>query len=210
MLKKSKNQLEISRASRTGKKFCSLVSCITGKMGMRRRKSNKRIQATRNTGVRSMVLTLQKGGPVKIFLFFSFSIVFLISGCTAVTVKPVDSSLNIMHVCIKDCSEECFDRRILYLIQDGFQRHGITTEVYNSELPSECEYTLTYYCERARKMATYLRHAEIRLHHGKSEIGNVEYHLRGKGGFALNTWENTKSEIDPLIDELLSGFVTSQ
>lgn len=145
---------------------------------------------------------------MKSFLLFSLSVFFLLSGCTAVTVNPVDSTLDINHVCIKDCSEECFDGRILYLIQDGFQRHGITTEVYNSELPSECEYNVTYNCERARDRATYLRYAEIRLYRKNSQIGNVEYHLKGKGGFALTKWEDTKSEIDPLIDELLGGFQT--
>lgn len=142
---------------------------------------------------------------MKSFLLFSFSLFFLLSGCTVVTVVPVDSTLDINHVCIKDCSEKCFDGRMLYLIQDGFQRHGITTEVYNSELPPGCEYTLTYYCERTWKMATDVRHAEIQLYHGKSQMGKAEYHLRG-GGFALNQWADTKSKIDPVIDELLDGF----
>lgn len=146
---------------------------------------------------------------MKSFVLFSFSLFVLLSGCTVVTVTPVDSTLDIRHVCIKDCSDKCFDGRMPYLIQDGFQRHGITTEIYNSELPPECEYTLTYYCQRARDMASYLRHAEIRLYHGKFQIGNAEYHLRGGGGFALNEWADTKSNIDPVIDELLSGFQPS-
>jgi len=143
---------------------------------------------------------------MKSFLLFSLSIFLLLSGCSAVTVNPVDSTSEITHVCIKDCSDKCFDRRMLYLIQDGFQRNGVTTEVYNCELPSTCEYSLTYSCERAWSMATYLGHAEIQLYHGKSQIGNAEYHLKGKAGFALNDWENTKSKIDPIIDEMLNGL----
>ena len=137
-----------------------------------------------------------------------FIILALMSGCTSITVKPVDSTLDIKHVCIKDCSEKCFDGRMLGIIQDGFQRHGITTEVYNGDLPSGCECNLTYYCERTWDMATYLHHAEFRLYHSKSQIGSAEYHLRGGGGFALNKWASTKSKIDPVIDELLSGFQT--
>lgn len=138
-------------------------------------------------------------------LLLLFSLFPLLSGCTAVTVDPVDSNLDITYVCIKDCPETCFDRRLLYLIQDGFQRHGITTEVFNCELPSECEYSLTYSCERAWGMANYLGHAEIKLYRGKSQIGNAEYRLKGKAGSALNDWENIKSKIDPVIDELLGG-----
>jgi hypothetical protein len=135
-----------------------------------------------------------------------FVAVALASGCTAVSVRPVDSKLDIKHVYVKDCSEECFDGRMIYVIQDGFQRHGITTEVYNGNLPSESEYNLTYYCERTWDMATYLRHAEFRLYRGKAQIGYAEYHLRGGGGFALNKWASTKSKIDPVIDKLLGGF----
>jgi hypothetical protein len=142
---------------------------------------------------------------MKSFLL-SFSLFLLLAGCTAATVDPVDGDLNITHVCIKDCPETCFDRRMLYLIQDGFQRHGITTEVVSCELTSECEYSLTYSCERAWGMANYLGHTEIQFYHGKSQIGNASYHLKGKAGFALNDWENTKSKIDPVIDELLGGL----
>ena len=135
-----------------------------------------------------------------------FIILILACGCTSIAVRPVDSTLDIKHVCVRDCSEKCFDGSILGIIQDGFQRHGITTEVYDGDLPAGCEYNLTYYCERTWDMATYLHHAELRLYYGKSQIGSAEYHLRGGGGFALNKWASTKSKIDPVIDELLKGF----
>jgi hypothetical protein len=139
------------------------------------------------------------------YVLFSI-ILILASGCTKIAVRPVDSTLDINHVCIQDCADKCFDGRMLSIIQDGFQRHGITTEVYKGELPSECKYNLTYYCEITWDMAVYLHHAEFRLYHGKSQIGNAEYHLSGKGGFSLNKWASTKSKIDPVIDELLRGF----
>jgi hypothetical protein len=142
--------------------------------------------------------------PVRYGLLFI--VLALASSCTSITVKPVDRALDIKHVCVKDCSEKCFDGRMLGIIQDGLQRHGISTQVYNGDLKSECEYNLTYYCERTWDMATYLHHAELRLYNGKSQIGNAEYHLRGKGGFALNKWASTKSKIDPVIDELFSDF----
>jgi hypothetical protein len=30
------------------------------------------------------------------------------------------------------------------VIRDGFARHGITTQIYAGNLPSECEYHLSY------------------------------------------------------------------
>ena len=139
------------------------------------------------------------------YVLFATIMIFA-SGCTNISVKPVDNTLNINHVCIRDCSDKCFEGRMLNIIQDGFQRHGITTEIYKEKLPSECEYHLTYYCEVTWDMAMYLHHAELRLYHGNSQIGYAEYHLTGKGGLALNKWASAKSKIDPVIDELLSGF----
>ena len=129
-----------------------------------------------------------------------------IAGCTAVSVRSVNSDLGIKHVCIEDGQEACFDGQMIGIIEDGFQRHGITTEVYDGELPPECEYHLTYMCERTWDLAMYMTHAELRLYKGRSQIGNAEYHLKGKGGFSPGKWARTKDKMDPVIDELLSAY----
>ncbi len=127
------------------------------------------------------------------------------SGCTAVKVQPVDTALQIKHVCIKDCQETCFEGQMMGIISDGFQRNGSTTQIYSGYLPAECEYHLSAYCERTWDLAMYMHHAELRLYQANSQIGYAEYHLNGKGGFALTKFASTKSKMDPVIDELLTG-----
>lgn len=142
---------------------------------------------------------------VSIRSLFIFLALVSVSGCTAITVRPVDTALEIKHACIEDCQQMCFDGQMMGVIRDGFERHGITTQIYTGNLPSECEYHLSFMCERTWDMATYMHHAELRLYRAHAQIGYAEYHLNGKGGFSLMKWESTKKKMDPVIDELLSG-----
>lgn len=127
-------------------------------------------------------------------------------GCTAVKVRPVDTELQIENVCIEDGREMCFDGDMLGVIRDGFERHGITTQVYTGDLPPDCEYHLSYMCNQTWDLAMYLHHAELRLYRNNSQIGYAEYHLKGQGGFALTKWESTEIKMNPVIDELLKSF----
>ena len=136
-----------------------------------------------------------------------FAVMMSAFGCTAVTVRPVETELEIKHVCIEDGREMCFDGEMLGVIRDGFERHGITSEVYKGGVvPSECEYHLTYMCNQTWDLAMYLHHAELRLYHGRDRIGYAEYHLKGQGGLALNKLESTDKKMNPIIDELLKSF----
>lgn len=129
----------------------------------------------------------------------------ILSACTVVTVRPVDSSLNIRHVCVQN-NPEVTVRDFTTIVRDGFDRHGISTEVFSGRKPNNCEYVLTYTALRSWDMSTYLSHAELRLEAGGRQIAYAEYHLRGKGGFALNKWAATKTKMDPVIDELLAQY----
>jgi hypothetical protein len=137
-------------------------------------------------------------------LCFIFLALVLASGCTSIKVRPVDSTWKIRHACIKDCEQMCLDGQMMGVIRDGFERHGITTQIYSGDLPSACEYNLSYFCELTWDMATYMKHAELRLYRGNAQIGYAEYHLTGGGGFSLMKWQSTKTKMDPVIDELLS------
>lgn len=91
------------------------------------------------------------------------------------------------------------------VIRDGLERNGISSQNYTGNLPSECEYHLSVMCERNWDVAMYMHHAELRLYRAQTQIGYAEYHLAGKGGLALTKFGSTKSKMDPIIDELLTG-----
>ncbi len=95
---------------------------------------------------------------------------------------------------------------IMGVILDGFGRHGITTQVYLGNLPSACDYNLSYMCNQTWEMAMYMHHAELHLYQKYYQIGYAEYHLNGGGGLSLMKWQSAKTKMDPVIDELLQNY----
>jgi hypothetical protein len=131
--------------------------------------------------------------------------VLALAGCTSVKVKPVDSSLAMRHVCIRNNPAVKVDDFVM-VMQDGFQRHGIAAEVFDRDPPTSCEYVADYTALRSWDFKPYLSHAEIRITaHGRL-VASATCHLNGKGGFDMGKWRGTKAKIDPVMDELLAGF----
>lgn len=135
-----------------------------------------------------------------------FSIFFLVlTGCTSVDVRPVDSNYNMTHVCIEE-NPKVIVEGFVSTLEDGFEDHLITTEIFRSRKPDHCEFTLKYTALRSWDMAPYLSHAELRLYRGSERIGYAEYHLNGKGGLSLMKWAGVKSKMAPVINELLAQY----
>ncbi len=130
----------------------------------------------------------------------------VLSGCTAVTVNPLDRSLNIEHVCIEENPKVVMMAGFVDMLREGFSRHGIATEVYSQETPSTCENVLTYTALRSWDISVYLTYAKLTLKKNGEIIGSGEYRLKGKGGFSLLKWKGVKSKMDPVIDELLREY----
>jgi hypothetical protein len=153
----------------------------------------------------------------------------VISGCTSVTVKPLEASYNVKHVCIKENPKVIVDD-FLPVITDGLKRHNITSEfiaLTNADkakiqeeetslpdqyymdmtpVPDSCDFNLTYTARRSWDFVTYLTSADIAISDNKSRIAHANYHLRGKGGFSLLKWQGVKTKIDPVMDELLKFY----
>ena len=96
------------------------------------------------------------------------------------------------------------------MLQDGFDRHGITTEVVFGDATQRCEYVLYYTALRSWDFSPYLSHAELRLRRNRQLIASADYHLRGKGGLSVTKWAGTESKIGPVVDELLAGYQAGQ
>jgi hypothetical protein len=130
---------------------------------------------------------------------------FLAGACTSVRVRPVDAAANMKHVCIEE-NPKVIVPGFLATVRDGFDRHGISTQVYSGDVPPSCEFVLTYTALRSWDLAPYLSHAELKLESGGREVAAAEYHLNAKGGFSLMKWQGVKTKMDPVIDELLAGY----
>ena len=111
--------------------------------------------------------------------------VIAVAGCTSVTVRPVDKAIGISHVCIQE-NLKVVVADFVNVVRDGFDRHGISSEVFSGAAPTNCEYLLTYTATRKWDFTPYLAHAELRLEKAGRAIGYAEYHLTGGGGLDLS------------------------
>jgi len=135
-------------------------------------------------------------------IFSTAIAIITLTGCTSVTVRSVDPSLSMKDVCIQE-NPKVKVNDFVPVLRDGFNRHGISTQVFEGQMPEFCEYVLTYTALRSWDFAPYLSQAELRIEKNGKQIAFAEYHLRGKGGFSLMKWAGTREKMDPVIDQLL-------
>jgi hypothetical protein len=131
-----------------------------------------------------------------------------LGGCTSVTVKPVSAENRIEHICIEN-NPRVQVGDFVAVMQEGFQKHGITSQVFNDKPPAKCLFTSTYTARRTWDMAMYMADAQIDVLRDGRPIASANYHLKGKGGLSLNKWAGTRTKILPIIDALLAQVVRS-
>ena len=129
--------------------------------------------------------------------------VTLLSGCTATRVTPLKAAAD--QMCIEE-NPKVQVSDFVPVLQEGFARHGIQTQIYSKIPIADCPYVVTYTARRSCDMAPYLSTAEITiLGPRRQTLAKANYHLHGKGGLSLMKWQGTKSKIDQVIDELLAS-----
>jgi hypothetical protein len=153
----------------------------------------------------------------------------ILTGCTSVTVKPLDAAYKVKHLCIRE-NPKVVVEGFVYVVTDGFNRHHISTEFIPSPaelskleleneddlsdeyymnmtpVPESCDFSLTYTARRSWDFVPYLTSATISIYDKKHAIASADYHLRGKGGYSLLKWQSVKTKIDPVMDELLQFY----
>jgi hypothetical protein len=136
-------------------------------------------------------------------LLFSLAWTLLAVGCTSVSVTPMPPGVS--EVAIRD-NPKVTVPDFVDVVRDGFHRHGIRTKVISENANAGDDYVLTYTALRSWDLATYLSKAELWITHKGNPAGHAEYHLRNKGGLALNKWADVESKMTPVMDELLSNY----
>lgn len=137
-------------------------------------------------------------------IIFITSIVF--TGCSTMNVDTVDREHSLSNVCIED-NPKVIVAEFTGVIEDIFQEHGITTEIYNrGGMPEHCSIKMTYTATRGWDFTPFLKHAELRLYKNKKKIGYAEYHLTGGGGLDLSKWASVKSKMTPVVNKLLEQY----
>jgi hypothetical protein len=126
-----------------------------------------------------------------------------LGGCTSVRVKPVSADNRIDHICIQE-NPRVQVGDFVSVMQEGFQKHGITSQPFKENAPAQCSYTATYTARRKWDMAMYMADAQIDIQRDGRPIASANYHLKGGGGLSLNKWQGTREKILPVIDRLLA------
>ena len=134
-------------------------------------------------------------------IFISVFSLWLVA-CTSIQVQPIGSTLNPVKICIEE-NPKVIVADFLSVVRNRIEYHGIETEVYESEIPQGCEYTMIYTALKNWDLGTYMHHAELRLEKDGRKVGYAEYHLNNKGGISLMKWQGTKTKMDPVVDRLL-------
>lgn len=128
----------------------------------------------------------------------------VLGGCTSVRVEPLKSAADSM--CIES-NPRVMVTDFLPVLQAGFARHGITTQVHDKVPTQGCDYLLRYTAKRSWDVTPYLSFAELSvLGPQRQTLASAHYHLRGKGGLSLMKWQGTQAKMDPVIDQLLGNL----
>jgi len=150
------------------------------------------------------VITREQGEKMNFRIGAVFTLALLSACASTVDVKPANSDLKIQHLCIQE-NPKADDPLFLQVLRDGFDRHGISTEVYSGVKPANCEYIVTYEAFNRWELTPglYLRDAQIRIEKDGRYVSSASFHA-GEG-FVKSKWQSTKAKIDPLIDAMLAG-----
>lgn len=126
-----------------------------------------------------------------------------LAGCTSVRVQPIAGDNRIDHICIQE-NPKVQVGDFVEVMQEGFQKYGVTSQLVRDNVPAGCRYTSTYTARRKWDMAMYMTDAQIDILRDGRQVGSANYHLKGKGGLSLTKWAGTRSKILPVIDELFA------
>ena len=140
------------------------------------------------------------------YVFLAVITIFLLVGCTTVKIKndKLAEHSKLSFICIED-NPKVIVSDFVSVVETRFAHYGIATKSYQkSSLPAFCDYILTYTARQSWDITTFMKYAELHIKYKGNEIGKAVY--RHAGGLALNKWDPTEKKLNPVIDELLSGF----
>lgn len=157
----------------------------------------------------------------------------LVTGCTSVTVMPLDAAYAVKKVCVRE-NPKVEIPEMVSVIESGLQRHHIEATFIASTLdksklqeadegseldqkymeitpaPADCQFSLTYTGRRSWDIGTYLSTADIAIANNNGVIAKANYHLVNKGGLSLFKWQGVKTKLDPVLDQLLQQYPSTQ
>ena len=140
---------------------------------------------------------------MRAFAFLTLFAAFATVGCTSVSVEPLTPGVK--EVLVRENPKVSMAGFLPY-VRKSFESRGIATRVISESDVAGDAYVLSYTALRSWDLTTYLSSAEFWVYHRSDLVGHAEYHLRGKGGFALTKFQHVETKLDPVFDELLARY----
>jgi hypothetical protein len=142
----------------------------------------------------------------RFFPFLALFVSFVFVGCTSVTVQPLTPGVK--EVLVRENPKVSMGGFLPY-VRKSFESRVIASRVIKETDAAGDAHVVTYTALRSWDLTTYLSSAEFWVHHRSDLVGHAEYHLRGKGGFALTKFQHVETKLDPVFDELLANYPQS-
>ena len=127
------------------------------------------------------------------------------TGCTSIKVTPIPALYNVQKITIKN-NPKVIVSDYVPVIREGFDRHGISTEISDNVSNNKDKFSATYTALRNWDIIPYLTHGEVKVWYKGRIIGSATYHLIGNGGLSFYKWQGVKTKIDPVMDQLLKEY----
>ena len=125
-----------------------------------------------------------------------------IAGCSAVKVTPVNPSHRIEHICIQENRKVQVDGFVV-VMQEGFQKHGITSELISGLIPKDCVYSASYVGFRSWNGRVYFSQAQIDLQRDGQTIASASMDLKNGRARERDRKADVRTKLIPIIDTLL-------
>ncbi len=124
--------------------------------------------------------------------------VAVLAACSANRLGPINASEGIDHICIqKNPKVKVVD--FIPALEEGFARHGVTSEVYEGLVPRHCRYAVKYTAVQKWNLQLNMTNAEIDIFRDGRAIASGKFMLKP---FSPLQMASTQKKLFPVIDEL--------
>lgn len=125
-------------------------------------------------------------------------------GCASTQVSSVNDIHvgEIRHICIEHNPKVIVDD-FESIIVKALDEHGITSQIYNLNMPVNCSYSMKYTAHQKWDFSMVLTLAELKLFKEGKPLRTATYKLHAGGLLNPTKYKSNESKISPLVDQLL-------
>ncbi len=122
----------------------------------------------------------------------------VLAACSTNRLGPIDANEGIDHLCIQK-NPKVKVNDFIPALEEGFARHGVTSEVYEGVVPRHCRYAVKYMAVQKWNLQFNMTDAKIDIFRDGRAIASGKFMLKP---FSPLQMASTQKKLFPVIDEL--------